>query len=670
MCGIFGVIITKDAHILTEKKVSIAHALFRASESRGKEASGLITVHPDKISYLKAPSAPTNLLKDGGATLLANAAVLHEHFICVGHTRLATNGDLHDNHNNQPICVGGTLGVHNGIVVNDTALWQQHPHLQRKTALDTESIVALIDIYRKEHGVGEALQNVYREAKGTMSTALVCDDIRSLILTTNNGSLYTYYSKADGIFIFASEYRILKAVLVKELDKKAEPTPLLSLHGLIVSFDLEHHDVFQLHGTKPLPIVHIHDALPIVDTSTYHRKAPVQSSPHIARAHFERLFQKADEEIQQLRRCTRCILPETFPYIHYDAQGVCNYCAFYQPLSQAKDRRSLLQQLQRDHNKKKVSVHTTGDLILGFSGGRDSCYGLHMLVKEYGLKPIAYTYDWGVITDLGRRNQARLCAQLGIEHILVSADIQKKRAYIHKNITAWLRRPNLGMVPLFTAGDKQYFQHLNTLAHDLQISSIVLCENPLERTHFKQGFCDITHHDNTVPPYQSSMSDKLKIATFYAQQFLRNPQYINTSLFDTFSAYLSYYFIPHDYVYLFDYLSWDEETVNDVLLNEYDWELAPDTTTTWRIGDGTAPFYNYIYYLLAGFTENDTLRSNQIREGTLTREAALEKAHAENQPRWESLTWYLNTMSIDITGALTTIHAETPIWKQPHHVHP
>ena len=25
-------------------------------------------------------------------------------------------------------------------------------------------------------------------------------------------------------------------------------------------------------------------------------------------------------------------------------------------------------------------------------------------------------------------------------------------------------------------------------------------------------------------------------------------------------------------------------------------ELAPDTRTTWRIGDGTAAFYNYIYY--------------------------------------------------------------------------
>ena len=34
--------------------------------------------------------------------------------------------------------------------------------------------------------------------------------------------------------------------------------------------------------------------------------------------------------------------------------------------------------------------------------------------------------------------------------------------------------------------------------------------------------------------------------------------------------------------------------INQVLLNEYDWETTPDTSTTWRIGDGTAAFYNYI----------------------------------------------------------------------------
>ena len=67
------------------------------------------------------------------------------------------------------------------------------------------------------------------------------------------------------------------------------------------------------------------------------------------------------------------------------------------------------------------------DCLVPFSGGRDSSYSLHFIKKEIGMNPIAFSYDWGMITDLGRRNQSIMCAELGVEHILVSADIRKKR---------------------------------------------------------------------------------------------------------------------------------------------------------------------------------------------------------------------------------------------------
>ena len=50
-----------------------------------------------------------------------------------------------------------------------------------------------------------------------------------------------------------------------------------------------------------------------------------------------------------------------------------------------------------------------------------------------------------------------------------------------------------------------------------------------------------------------------------------------------------------DYIHIYDYWKWDEDEINKVLINQYDWETATDTNTTWRIGDGTAAFYNYIY---------------------------------------------------------------------------
>ena len=59
------------------------------------------------------------------------------------------------------------------------------------------------------------------------------------------------------------------------------------------------------------------------------------------------------------------------------------------------------------------------------------------------------------------------------------------------------------------------------------------------------------------------------------------------------------------------------------------------------VGDGTTSFYNYIYTLVAGFSENDTFRSNQIREGMIDRQLALNLIYEENKPRYNSLKWYL-----------------------------
>ena len=107
--------------------------------------------------------------------------------------------------------------------------------------------------------------------------------------------------------------------------------------------------------------------------------------------------------------------------------------------------------------------------------------------------------------------------------------------------------------------------------------------------------------------------------------------YFNTSIWDTLSGeYYRSFTQKSDYFHIFDYWRWDEADINKTL-KLYDWEMAPDTQTTWRIGDGTAAFYNYIYYTVAGFTEHDTFRSNQIREGDISREEALRLVADEKQ---------------------------------------
>jgi hypothetical protein len=111
-----------------------------------------------------------------------------------------------------------------------------------------------------------------------------------------------------------------------------------------------------------------------------------------------------------------------------------------------------------------------------------------------------------------------------------------------------------------------------------------------------------------------------------------------------------------DYFHIFDYWTWEERLIDDTLAM-YDWERAQDTTTTWRIGDGTAAFYNYIYRTVAGFTEHDTFRSNQIREGQISRAEALALVEDENRPRYANLKWYLDAVQLDFASTIGVINA-------------
>jgi len=139
---------------------------------------------------------------------------------------------------------------------------------------------------------------------------------------------------------------------------------------------------------------------------------------------------------------------------------------------------------------------------------------------------------------------------------------------------------------------------------------------------------------------------------------LENPCYLNRSVWNTLGGFISRSVVPHrDYYHLFDYYRWDENEVEKLVREEYKWETAIDTPTTWRIGDGTAPFYNYIYYTVAGFSEYDTFRSNQIREEMLNREEALKLVMVENRPRYLSLKWYTEILNLGFSSTIKGINS-------------
>ena len=676
MCGIFGVLIPERANHPDNIIRHHIDTLFLLSESRGKEAAGVAIKASDAIHVLKRSMPASEFIRTSAYSELLHKTLSQKApLAAIGHCRLVTNGNQDFNENNQPVVKQGAVGVHNGIVVNINELADRYPSVQRESEVDTELLLALLQNHRcEENSIVSATQKTFSEMYGAASIGVLFDDSDLFLLATNNGSLYTCVNKPGDLLVFASEKVILQQLIS---DKKihgywtdSEIVHLRSFSGCLVDLRTFEQKMFPLSQNNSINSIEEKQktmVVPIVKVSNPIEGGKKGFARRNARKNAQwdkdRIVRKISEQPRpdsSLRRCTKCILPETFPGISFDEHGVCNYCRDYTKIHVTGG----------EALEKLVAPYRSGsdepDCIVGFSGGRDSSYMLHYVKKILKMNPIAFTYDWGMVTDLARRNQARICGKLGVEQVIISADIAKKREYIRENVEAWLKRPDLGMVPLLMAGDKQFYYYAHQLLEQTGAKIIFNGGNAFEKTEFKLGFCGIQEGDTSGKGILTGISrlNKIKLPLYYAKQYLRNPAYINSSFFDTLHAYYSSYLLPDAYVYFFQYVPWNEEEIVSLLKREYDWEVANDTNATWRIGDGTAAFYDYIYYTVAGFSEFDTFRSNQIREGLMTREEALRLVNEENIPRYESLEWYAKTVGFDLEEALDVIHSIPKMWNR------
>ena len=539
-----------------------------------------------------------------------------------GHSRLVTNGTG----DNQPVSREQVIVLHNGIVVNHEAIWPilgKSPELE----IDTEVIPAIIASHLDDGGsIETAAQRVLSLTEGVVACAALIPRLGKLLLFSNNGSLYVG-DKAGGL-VFSSERYPLEQIAAENIRQVRD-------EGVVV-------DVPEQETT-------------IEVTEWVNRQIDlVPGLGYSAEEEALLIYPKPD-----FRRCTKCVLPETMPFIAFDDEGVCNYCRNYKPRNHPRPKEELFELIEPFRR-------ASGDEVLvPFSGGRDSSYGLHLIIDELKLRPVTYTYDWGMVTDLGRRNVSRMSSKLGVENIIVAADITTKRDYIRRNLNAWIKSPHLGMLSVLTAGDKHFFRHIETLKRQTGVTLNLWGINPLEVTHFKSGFLGVPPDFAEERVYSHGAMKQLRYQSLRLKAMMQSPGYFNRSIPDTLlGEYYRSFTTKSDYFHIFDYWRWDEKLIDDTLKDEYDWERAPDTQTTWRIGDGTAAFYNYAYYTIAGFTEHDTFRSNQVREGDITREEALRLVEEENTPRYPNLKWYLDVVGVDFTAAITAVNNAPRLYKE------
>ena len=75
-------------------------------------------------------------------------------------------------------------------------------------------------------------------------------------------------------------------------------------------------------------------------------------------------------------------------------------------------------------------------------------------------------------------------------HICVTTNMAAATGILGSTIIAWLllKKPDLGMIPLFMAGDKQYFYFAEQIKKQTGVPLIIMGENYFEKTNFKTSF--------------------------------------------------------------------------------------------------------------------------------------------------------------------------------------
>jgi hypothetical protein len=132
-----------------------------------------------------------------------------------------------------------------------------------------------------------------------------------------------------------------------------------------------------------------------------------------------------------MKRCSVCILPETFPGVQLDEKGVCLYCRQFkgrEALEESKEKyRARFDALFKERRRRG-----SHDCLMAYSGGKDSTYTLVVLRERYNASILALTVDNGFVSPAALSNIRNVVEKLGVDHILYKPRFDLMRALFRR----------------------------------------------------------------------------------------------------------------------------------------------------------------------------------------------------------------------------------------------
>jgi len=337
-----------------------------------------------------------------------------------------------------------------------------------------------------------------------------------------------------------------------------------------------------------------------------------------------------------MKRCSRCIMPETAKEITFDENGLCQLCRDFKEFT-VKGEDELRKEI-KDYVKEGAKYNC----VVPVSGGRDSSYALYYSKKVLKLRPIAVHNDNDFETEIARKNLENITKSLDVPLIRISSS-----KHISKKIVAEKFKMNAPFGPEVVVE-----QTCEACQYGFESASY--------NTARKEGIQLIVWGDSTdesTMPYHALLNHKRPTRW----QRLFSPGVLNVFKY-------KYYFrkmrneygpdSPHGLkeIHLYDYIEWDRKIIVDTIQKKMGWSIPEGSPTSWRIDCSLVPLVSYLNQKAYGVNKIELGFSNMIRSGKMDRDDALRQVKeiekATNISQLETLLKEMNISASSISRVL------------------
>lgn len=336
-----------------------------------------------------------------------------------------------------------------------------------------------------------------------------------------------------------------------------------------------------------------------------------------------------------IKYCVRCCLPDTQEGVSFDEMGMCTACRSSEckmHIDWAQRREQLAKIL--DIAKEKAKEKKTYDIMVPISGGKDSCFQLHVLKKIYNMHILAVTFNHNWYSETGKYNLWNILEKLDIDHMMFTPNkeaISKiaKESLYQIGDACWHCHAGVGSFPL-------------RLAVQLRIPLMVYGESAAE-------IDGRATYENIIP------YDKHYYTTFSAKKY---PHEMLTKRSGLTEKDMRVYELPSDEeiqeagvtgIHLGDYYYWDEMRQVEFLAKEYDWrqdEIEGTYKKYKSVECKMVGVHDYMKFIKRGYGRTTDHASEDIRQGLMTRDEGKDLIHKLDGARPDELDEYLKMCGI------------------------